>query len=53
MAKHHMPDAMKKLEEGQKVVTAVAGFGRAINGIHASFYNETIAAQAAKRRRIT
>lgn len=46
---HHTPEAADKLLTGQRVVEAAAGYDRAVKGVRASFYNETVAAQAAKR----
>lgn len=46
---HHAPEAAEKLLSGQRVIDAAKGYDRAVKGIRASFYNETVAAQAAKR----
>lgn len=46
---HHAPQATEKLLQGQAVVSAAAGYDRAVKGVRASFYNPTIAGQAAKR----
>lgn len=46
---HHTPEAADKLLTGQRVIEAAAGYDRAVKGVRASFYNETVAAQAAKR----
>lgn len=47
--KQHTPEARDKLLQGEAVIKAAAGYDRAIKGVHASFYNETLASQAAKR----
>ncbi len=46
---HHTPEAADKLLTGQRVIDAAKGYDRAVKGVRASFYNETVAAQAAKR----
>ena len=46
---HHTPEAAEKLLTGQHVIDAAKGYDRAVKGVRASFYNETVAAQAGKR----
>lgn len=46
---HHMPETADKLLQGQALVETAAGYDRAVKGVQGSFYNETMAAQAAKR----
>jgi len=46
---HHTPEAADKLLSGQRVIDAAKGYDRAVKGVRASFYNETVAGQAAKR----
>lgn len=46
---HHTPEAAEKMLQGQAVLKAAAGFDRAVKGVRASFYNDTIATQAANR----
>lgn len=47
--KHHMPDAMNKMAEGQAIVEVAAGYDKVVSGVRHSFYNPALAMQAGRR----